>query len=353
MNLFSRLSAVPGAGKQIRNRYRVEDPRLQVELFGLKFPNPIGLAAGFDKEGKWFHPLANLGFGSIEIGTVTGQAQPGNPKPRMFRLPRDKALINRMGFNSEGCESVAQHLRRNKNRTTSGSVLGINIGKSKVIELEDAPAEYQKGLEKLFPFADYITINVSSPNTPNLRQLQGRDHLIAIIEAVNESNQRQALAANVSPRPILLKIAPDLSNEQIEEIAEVAISHSLQGVIATNTTISRSGLHTPAEQIESIGAGGLSGRPLTRKSREVVALLYRHLKNEIPIIGVGGIMGGEDAWKMITAGASLVQLYTGFIYGGPTLIRDMNLHLLERISQHKFASISEAVGTENAQTEMV
>lgn len=349
MNLFSRLSSLPGAAAQIRKRYCVESPSLKSEHFGLTFSNPIGLAAGFDKEGRWFNHLANLGFGCIEIGTVTGQSQPGNPKPRMFRLPRDQALINRMGFNSEGCEAVAKYLGQIESRQKSPAILGINIGKSKVIELDDAPAEYQKGFETLHRFADYISINVSSPNTPNLRQLQNRDHLVAIIQAVNQANDSMAQKNGMTTKPVLLKIAPDLSPEQLTEIAEVALKYSLSGVIATNTTVSRSGLHTPAKQIEGFGAGGLSGRPLARRSREVVAQLYRHLEGKIPIIGVGGIINGEDAWSMIAAGASLVQLYTGFIYGGPALIREMNQHLIRQLEAHQFSSISQAVGIKNTE----
>jgi dihydroorotate dehydrogenase len=307
----------------------------------LAFPNPVGLAAGFDKAGRWYNELSNLGFGCIEIGTVTGQAQPGNPKPRLFRLPPDKAIVNRMGFNSDGCEFVAAELKKKKK---VDCVLGINIGKSKVVPLEDAPAEYQKSFCKLFPFADYFTINVSSPNTPNLRELQNRDHLIDIVTSVQSSNEELAIASNTPPKPILLKIAPDLTSGQIQEIAEVATQCSLSAVIATNTTISRDGLKTSTDEIERIGAGGLSGAPLKARSLEVVAELYSHLQGRIPIVGVGGISTGEDAWNMICAGANLIQLYTGFIYGGPSIVRNINRELLSRLESHGYSRISDAVG---------
>ncbi len=326
---------------QLKRRYCVNDQRLETRLFGIDFPNPVGLAAGFDKEGQWFNQLANLGFGCIEIGTITGQPQPGNPKPRMFRLPADKALINRMGFNSKGCEFAASQL--NKKRR-SQCVLGINIGKSKVVPLDAAPGEYQKSFQTLFPFADYFTINVSSPNTPGLRELQSRDHLIAIIAAVQETNSRLSANAAIADKPILLKIAPDLTDQQLVEIAEVAGEFSLSGIIATNTTIQRSGLKTSAREIEKIGNGGLSGRPLFQRSLQVVSQLYQQLNGDIPVVGVGGIANGDDAWNMICAGASLVQLYTGFIYGGPNLIHDINRKLIAKIEAAGFASISEAVG---------
>ena len=346
MGIYSRMNSVPAIAAQFRRRYVVTDKRLNVNLFGLDFPNPVGLAAGFDKAGAWYDQLMNLGFGSVEIGTVTGQAQPGNPKPRLFRLPIDRAVINRMGFNSDGCEAVALHLSKKSELKRQG-ILGINIGKSKVIPLEEAPQEHQKSFEKLFQFADYFTINVSSPNTPNLRELQNKDHLIDIISAVHESNEKMGLQFGVKTKPILLKIAPDLTDHQLSEIAEVALNHRLDGVIATNTTISREKLNTSKDQVDKLGAGGLSGSPLTERSREVIRFLDRELDRQVPLVGVGGIMNGDDAWKMVTAGANLLQLYTGFIYGGPSLIRDINLTLLENLESHGFDSISEAVGIEN------
>ncbi|MEM9411870.1 MAG: quinone-dependent dihydroorotate dehydrogenase [Planctomycetota bacterium] len=346
MGIFARTASVPAIAAQIRRRYEVVDPRLEVEQFGLRFPNPIGLAAGFDKAGAWYHQLMNLGFGSVEIGTVTGQAQPGNPKPRLFRLPADRAIVNRMGFNSDGCQAVAAELNKKSSKATLG-ILGINIGKSKVIPLEEAPAEHQKSFEALFEYADYFTINVSSPNTPNLRELQNKDHLIDIISAVQQSNQKLSHQLGVKTKPILLKIAPDCSDNQLAEIAEVAIDQKLSAIIATNTTISRDGLNTGKKEVEKIGAGGLSGRPLTDRSREVIGTLYKRLRNRIPLVGVGGIMNGNDAWNMITAGANLLQIYTGFIYGGPSLIREINQSLLTKIEAAGVDSICDVVGIEH------
>ncbi len=343
MNSFSRLTSLPWAAIRLQKKYCVVDSRLQVEKFSLKFPNPVGLAAGFDKDGRWFRQLSILGFGSIEIGTVTGQAQSGNSKPRLFRLPVDRALINRMGFNSAGSEAVA-HLLAEQGRRGFVGILGINIGKSKDVRLQDAPTEHQKSLERLFEYADYFTINVSSPNTPDLRLLQGRDRLVAIIRAVNESNQTMSQKFQTPPKPILLKIAPDLNGDQIDEIANVAQEYSLNGIIATNTTVSRTSLKTPASTIEAIGSGGLSGHPLHQHSVQVVARLYCRLQGTIPIVGVGGIMNGTDAWNMICAGADLIQTYTGFVYGGPGFVRDVNCELLTRLDRDGLKNISDAVG---------
>ena len=343
MNAFARAARSPLFARQLRKKYLVDDSRLNVQLFGLDFSNPVGLAAGFDKHGNWFQQLACLGFGCIEIGTVTGQQQDGNPKPRMFRLEQDRALINRMGFNSPGCEAVAESLR-NVSLTELDVILGINIGKSKVVPLDQAPQEYQKTFEKLFPFGHYFTVNVSSPNTPGLRELQGKDQLIEILRAVSDSNQKLAQQHNVSAKPLLLKIAPDLTDGQLQDVVDVAKQFNLSGLIATNTTISREQLRTSKSRIESIGAGGLSGAPLKERSLEVVRFLRARLNGEIPIIGVGGISGGEDAWQMVLAGANLIQLYTGFVYGGPGIVRDINQHLVKRLNERKLNSISEAVG---------
>ena len=309
----------------------------------MSFANPVGLAAGFDKHGTWFQQLGNLGFGCIEIGTVTGKAQPGNPKPRMFRLPKDRALINRMGFNSPGCEAVANSLSKIQFES-SGLVLGINIGKSKSVPLEEAAEEYRVTFETLYPYGDYFTINVSSPNTPGLRQLQGRDQLLAILKSVSSSNEKMSKLAGVDSKPVFLKIAPDLTDQQLDEIVEVATERQLSGLIATNTTVSREGLKTNSGEVERCGAGGVSGRPLKQRSREVVSYLYSKLNGSMPIIGVGGIANGEDAWQMIGAGANLVQLYTGFIYGGPGIIRDINSYLVDRLDELGMNSISQAVG---------
>jgi len=350
MNAFSRMAALPTAAARLRRKYCICDTRLEVEIFSIRFPNPVGLAAGFDKDGRWYPQLATLGFGSIEIGTVTGQAQPGNPKPRLFRLPADKALINRMGFNSSGCNAVAATLAAQRKRGDFNGVLGINIGKSRAVPLADASTEYQKSFERLHDFADYFTINVSAPNTPNLRELQDPEHLVAIIQAIRTSNDLLSNEKQIEPKPILLKIAPDLTDKQLNEIAEVAREHQLSGVIATNTTLARNGLKTPAVKVGAMGAGGLSGQPLHARSLQIISRLYRCFKGEIPIVGVGGIMNGMDAWNMITAGANLVQLYTGFIYGGPGIVREINLELLRHLKINNMDHISEAVGIHASMT---
>jgi dihydroorotate dehydrogenase len=301
------------------------------------------LAAGFDKDGRWFRQLSGCGFSHIEIGTVTGLAQPGNPKPRLFRLPSDQAIINRMGFNNSGANKVAQRLAQTP-KPNSHDILGVNIGKSKVVLLEDAKQDYRFSFERLFAYADYFTVNVSSPNTPGLRELQNRDQLLELLAALVQLNRDLASDHDLPPKPVLLKIAPDLTLHQLDDIISIADEVNIDGVIATNTTISRAGLITPKERIEKIGAGGLSGRPLTQRSREVVAYLYAGLPKAIPIIGVGGIMHGEDAWQMILAGARLVQIYTGFIYGGPGIVRSINRYLVKKLDQHGLTSISQAVG---------
>lgn len=329
--------------KLLRRRYTVTDPRLSQNLFGLNFKNPVGLAAGFDKDARWFQKLAGLGFSHVEVGTITGQPQPGNPCPRLFRLPIDSAIINRMGFNNHGADAAARRLARVK-RSSPDDILGINIGKTKIVSLEDATDDYRFSFERLFDFADYFTVNVSSPNTPGLRELQNRDSLLELLQSLTTLNHRLADDHETDPKPILLKIAPDLTNDQLGDISNILQETKIAGVIATNTTISRDGLATPPATVEEMGDGGLSGAPLTVRSRAVVARLYRELGGKIPIIGVGGIMNGEDAWQMILAGASLVQMYTGFIYGGPGIVRDINRYLQAKIDHHQLDNISDAIG---------
>ncbi len=285
-----------------------------IERFGLKFENPLGIAAGFDKNGIAVEQLAALGFGFVEIGTATYHPQPGNPKPRLFRLPQDKALINRAGFNNDGAAKIAE---RSKKKMPN-CVLGINIGKSKIVPNEEAVEDYLKSFELVHPVADYIAVNVSSPNTPHLRELQQADELEKLLRALQKRN------TELSRKPLLLKIAPDLSEAEIEAIVDISLRLDLSGIIATNTTVSREGLKTPGSEVEKMGQGGLSGKPLQKRSTEVIAAIHRHAKGKLPIIGVGGIFTPEDAFEKISAGACLLQAYTGFIYQGFSFATDIN-----------------------------
>lgn len=296
---------------------------LKTSLFGLDFSNPIGLAAGFDKDAQCFESMGKLGFGFAEIGTVTPLPQAGNPKPRLFRLKSDHAIINRMGFNNDGVINVAARLAlRDK---TSNLIIGGNIGKNKWTPNEKATDDYLKVFNELYEHVDYFAVNVSSPNTENLRALQDKEPLLNLLSALKTRNVELGY-----PKPILLKIAPDLSNEQLDDIVEIARSLPLDGIIATNTTISRNELSTPSDEVTRMGAGGLSGKPLTARSTEVIRYLHDRLGEAIPIIGVGGIHTKEDALEKLDAGASLIQLYTGFIYEGPALIEDIKQALIDR-----------------------
>lgn len=302
---------------------KVEHPSLHRKFFGLDFPNPVGLAAGLDKNGDVINEMAAFGFGFIEIGTVTPKPQPGNDKPRLFRLTKNQALINRMGFNNVGAEVAAEKLKRRK----ADIIVGANIGKNKITPNEDAISDYEYCFKKLFDHAHYFVVNVSSPNTPGLRALQDKDSLTAILNALQDINHRQAKA-----KPILLKIAPDLTNEQLTEVVEVVTQTKIQGIVATNTTISREGLNYTTDEIEKFGAGGLSGQPLTQRATEVIQTLHAEIKKRptpITLIGVGGIMTATHAIEKINAGADLIQLYSGFIYSGPQLIRDINQALVK------------------------
>ena len=308
------LSAIPGVSSLIRGLYQVKHPALEREVFGLKFPNPVGLAAGFDKNAVLYKQLSNFGFGFIEIGTLTPKGQPGNPKKRLFRLKEDQAIINRMGFNNEGVDDAVKRLKKNKN-----VLIGGNIGKNKVTPNEEAVNDYIYCFNALFDHVDYFVVNVSSPNTPNLRALQDKEpltHLLATLKNLNDKKE--------NPKPILLKIAPDLTNEQLTDIVDIVTTVNIDGVIATNTTLSRDGLQS-AHKTE---AGGLSGKPLTKRSTEVIRFLVKESKNAFPIIGVGGIHTPEDALEKLDAGAALVQLYTGFVYEGPALVKKINKAIL-------------------------
>lgn len=317
---FIRLvHKIPGVRWMLSRMYRVEDPRLQRTVFGVDFPNPVGLAAGFDKNAVLYDEFHSFGFGAVEIGTVTPLPQPGNDKPRLFRLPQDKALINRMGFNNYGADVAATHLRFRK---PGRPIIGGNIGKNKVTPNEEAGSDYLKCLRSLHDVVDYFTVNVSSPNTPGLRALQDKEPLMKILSDLKTENARYT-----NPKPILLKIAPDLTDEQLDDIIEIVRETRIDGVIATNTTISREGLVSPHRN----ESGGLSGAPVTRRATEVIRYLKTKSGNAFPVIGVGGIMTVQDALDKLDAGADLIQLYTGFIYSGPRLVKQINKAILRRM----------------------
>lgn len=292
-------------------------PSTAVTVAGLQFPNRIGLAAGFDKNGKWISELAALGFGHIEIGTVTPKPQAGNPKPRLFRLKQDEAIINRMGFNNQGVDSMAGRLSHLKK--TKGLILGGNIGKNKITSDEDAVLDYIECMKKLFPHVDYFTLNVSSPNTPGLRALQKKEPLERLLSSVKGEMSRSF----ESTKPIFLKIAPDIDAQELDDILEVVERCAIDGIVATNTTIDRQSLKTPSTQIEAIGQGGLSGKPLFDKSLRMVSEICKKTNHRLPVIGVGGIDSKDKTQAYLDAGASLVQLYTGFIYKGPSLVQQL------------------------------
>lgn len=317
MALLSVLSGMPPLLALLRRTWAVRDRSLEREVFGVRFPNPVGLAAGFDKDGVALPAWAALGFGFVEVGTVTWHAQPGNPRPRIFRLPRDGALINRMGFNNHGALALATRLQQTLPLPIP---LGISLGKSRQTPLEAAVPDYCASLRVLYGYGDYFAINVSSPNTPGLRALQDRAALDELLAALQQEAQQLAQArGEINPRPLLVKIAPDLSESAIAEVLTVCADHAISGIIATNTTLSRDGLQTPLDE-----AGGLSGRPLAETARRCVQFISRETGGRLPIIGVGGIFTADDACRMLDAGASLVQVYTGFIYVGPGLARGIN-----------------------------
>jgi dihydroorotate dehydrogenase len=313
----------------------------KLNRFGLEFRNSVGLAAGFDKNGTAAQALAVLGFGFIEVGSVTSGPQPGNPRPRLFRLPRDRALINRAGFNNCGAAELAENIRRSR----PDCILGVNIGKSRDVAIKNAIPDYLKSFEAVYDVADYLAVNVSSPNTPNLRDLQRPEMLTSLLKSLQHRNgelaQKYALAR---PKPLLLKIAPDLTEAELESILDVVMDADIAGIIATNTTVSRDGLQTSTAEVEGCGEGGLSGAPLRQRSNEVIALIYRLTRGALPIIGVGGVFTAEDAWEKICAGASLIQLYTGFIYEGPNVARRINEGLAEILQREGFHSLEDAVG---------
>jgi dihydroorotate dehydrogenase len=352
LTFLNRLSAPPPVPERLPNwidkpihrwlhdHCQLQDPRLSQTLWGQEFPNPMGLAAGFDKDGLAATAWPLLGFGFAELGTVTFHAQPGNPKPRLFRLPRDRAAINRMGFNNAGAAQLAQRLQNYWQIAASPIPIGINLGKSKVTPLEAAVADYVQSFQLLRDWGDYFVVNVSSPNTPGLRSLQASEHLAPILAALQ--------AENTAHKPLLVKIAPDLEWAAIAEVLELAQTHKLAGIIATNTTIDRSGLKT--DRIWQTGnrvteePGGLSGAPLRDRATAVIRFLYNQSQGQIPIVGVGGIFTAADAWAKLNAGATLLQVYTGWIYGGPEMVRRVLVSLVEQLEQHQIDHISGVIG---------
>ncbi|AEM69419.1 Dihydroorotate dehydrogenase [Allomuricauda ruestringensis DSM 13258] len=320
IKLFSKL----GFSGLFRKIFDVEDPKLEREVFGIKFKNPVGLAAGFDKNAKLYNEFSDFGFGFVEIGTVTPKPQPGNPKKRLFRLREDKAIINRMGFNNKGVFEAVEQLKK-----PHRVIVGGNIGKNKVTPNKDAIKDYLICFEALFEHVDYFVVNVSSPNTPGLRELQDREPLTKLLKKLKSHNSKLAKISKQKEKPVLLKIAPDLTDDQLLDIIEIVADTRIDGVIATNTTIERKGLKS--HLILSEEKGGLSGKPLTKRSTEVIRFLSENSRKAFPIIGVGGIHSPEDALEKLDAGADLVQLYTGFIYEGPGLIKKINKAILKKM----------------------
>lgn len=318
VRLFFRI---PFFKKTVQHHFRVHDKRLETELWGLKFPNKVGLAAGFDKKANVYNHMAAFGFGHVEIGTVNPLPQPGNPKPRLFRLKKDKALINRMGFNNPGVDVFIENLRKDKPEI----IIGGNIGKNTLTSHEDAEKDYVICFRKLYPWVDYFVVNVSCPNIEGLNKLQDKDELVRLLDKINAEKTQFD-----KKKPVLLKISPDLTEPLLDDVIQVVNQCSLDGIIATNTTTTRNNLETPLNELKKIGKGGLSGAPLQDKSTEIIRYLVKKTGGKIPVIGVGGIMSVEDAMEKLDAGASILQIYTGFIYEGPWLIKKINQELLKK-----------------------
>jgi dihydroorotate dehydrogenase len=332
-------SAIPGATRLARAICAPRDPALRVRALGRDFDGPLGLAAGFDKDAKGPAALGALGFAFVEVGTVTAQAQPGNPKPRMFRLPRDRALVNRLGFNNGGADATAARLARRR----PPGVLGVNIGKTKVVAEDGAIADYVASASRLARYADYLVVNVSSPNTPGLRDLQSVDKLRPLLAAVRAACDRASPDRRI---PLLVKIAPDLADDDVDAVADLALELGLDGIIATNTTIARTGLATSDADVAALGAGGLSGPPLKARALDVLRRLRARTGGKLVLIAVGGIESADDAWARIRAGATLVQAYTGFIYGGPLWPRRVHRGLARLVARAGLASIEDAIGAD-------
>ncbi len=319
MRLMSMACSIPLVKSILTWFYGVNNAALEVEIAGLRFPNRVGLAAGFDKDARWLHEMKTLGFGFVEVGTLTPVGQEGNPQPRLFRLPTDEGVINRMGFNNGGVEDAVKRLKHRP----SHLIVGGNIGKNKLTPNEDALDDYVRCFDALHPHVDYFALNVSSPNTPGLRELQDKEPLRKLLSAVMDRN-----AAASPPRPVFLKIAPDLTNGQLDDIITLVHETGIDGIIATNTTIERKGLTTPAHEVEKMGAGGLSGAPVRNRSTEVIRYLHKESNGGFPIIGVGGICSAQDAHEKLEAGASLIQVYSGMIFAGPGLVKRINQSLV-------------------------
>lgn len=324
MRVFSALMRWGWLRRRVQNYCHVDDPALTTRVLDMEFPSPIGLAAGFDKDARWYNALGALGFGFIEVGSLTAHAQPGNPKPRLFRLPKDRAVLNRFGFNNEGAAAAATRLQA----TPAEYPLGVNIGKSKITPNEDAISDYLQSLREVQSYADYLVVNVSSPNTEGLRDLQAEAPLRALLSALLEENARLSREKGARRPPLFVKFAPDMNDAQIEASVALVRELGVDGIVCTNTTVSREGLVTDAKTVEALGAGGVSGAPLTERSRAFVRKVCTLAEGDFPVIGVGGIMTPDDAVAMLEAGASAVQIYTGFIYGGPFVVRKMNRAIL-------------------------
>ena len=338
--MLRALANLPGATAVLRRLFTFRAPELRVHAFGRELPGPLGLAAGFDKDAKGVAGLHAIGFGFVEVGTITAEAQPGNPKPRLFRVPRDRALVNRLGFNNEGAAAAARRLAHRGDGT-----VGVNIGKTKRVAETDAIGDFTASAELLAPFADYLVVNVSSPNTPGLRDLQAVDKLRPLLAAVRTACD---LASPMRRVPLVVKIAPDLADDDIDAVADLALELGIDGIIATNTTIGRGGLATSEAKIAQLGAGGLSGAPLKARSLAVLRRLHARVGSRVTLIAVGGIETADDAWERIRAGATLVQSYTGFIYGGPTWPRRIHKELAAKLRAAKLSSIEQAIGAEFA-----
>ena len=318
LNALRLINKIPLTGWLLRKIYSYENSSLEKELFGIKFKNPVGLAAGFDKNGKFIKELSNLGFGFIEIGTITPKPQPGNPKKRLFRVQNDLAIINRLGINNDGSNLCVERLKKNN----SDVVIGGNIGKNTTTSNENADADYIKNFETLHPYVDYFVLNVSCPNVSNFTKLQDVEFLKKLVPQLKKINSNKP-----KKKPILIKISPDLNQEQLDETIGLILNENLDGIIATNTTTTRENLKTNKDKIKEIGKGGLSGNPLKNKSTEVIRYISKKTSGKLPIIGVGGIMNSKDALDKIDAGADLIQLYTGFIYEGPSIVKKINQYL--------------------------